>query len=167
MTTGIHINIGKPSIIGYAQADFKTLITDKNLYIDRTAYIHAIENHSNRNLLFVRPRRFGKSLWISILHYYYGVEHKDKFDKLFANTAIGQNPTSSHNTYLILKMQFAGIDIETDASTLYGFRLNVLTGVQTCMGTYSAYFSKDEISWICTHANLDTRQHIEPKAIKR
>ena len=46
---------GNSSIIGYAQADFKTLIADKNLYIDRTAYIRAIENHSNRNLLFVRP----------------------------------------------------------------------------------------------------------------
>ena len=157
MVTGIHINIGKPSIIGYAQADFKTLIADKNLYIDRTAYIHAIENHSNRNLLFVRPRRFGKSLWISILHYYYGVEHKDKFDKLFGNTAIGQNPTPLHNTYLILKMQFAGIDIETDASTLYGFRFNVLTGVQICMGTYPAYFSKDEIDEMKT---IDTPANI-------
>ena len=157
MTTGININVGKPSIIGYAQADFKTLIADKNLYIDRTAYIQAIENHSNRNLLFVRPRRFGKSLWISILHYYYGVEHKDKFDKLFGNLAIGQNPTPLRNACLILKLQFAGIDVDTDASTLYGFRMNVLTGVQTCMGVYTAYFSAEEIAEMKT---IDTPANI-------
>ena len=73
----------KMSIIGYAQADFKTLITANKLYIDRTAFIRQMENHSNTNLLFVRPRRFGKSLWISILHYYYAVDHKDKFDTPF------------------------------------------------------------------------------------
>ena len=157
MVTGININIGKPSIIGYAQADFKTLIEDKNLYIDRTLFIHAIENHSNRNLLFVRPRRFGKSLWISILHYYYGVEHKDKFDKLFGNIAIGRNPTPLRNTYLILKLQFSGIDVDTDASTLYGFRRNVLTGIVDAMGTYSTYFSAEEIAEMKT---IDTPANI-------
>ena len=73
------------SKIGYAEADFKTLITEQKLYIDRTAYIQTMENVSNRNLIFVRPRRFGKSLWISILHYYYGVEHKAAFDTIFGN----------------------------------------------------------------------------------
>ena len=48
------------SIIGYAQADFATLKADNNLYIDRTAYIQSMEDESNRNLIFVRPRRFGK-----------------------------------------------------------------------------------------------------------
>ncbi len=132
------------SIIGYAQADFKTLITDKKLYIDRTSYIQTLENQSNTNLIFVRPRRFGKSLWLSILHYYYGVEHKDKFDTLFGNLAIGQNPTPLRNTYMVLRMQFAGIDVKTDATTYQGFRANVLTGILTCMGTYSNYFSKEE-----------------------
>ena len=100
-------NDSKPSIIGYAQANFATLIADKNIYIDRTGYIRAIENHSNRNLLFVRPRRFGKSLWMSILNYYYGVQHKDKFDTLFGHLVIGKNPTPLRNSHLILTFQFA------------------------------------------------------------
>jgi Predicted AAA-ATPase len=110
------------SIIGYAQADFKTLITDNKLYVDRTAFIEAMENHSNTNLVFVRPRRFGKSLWLSILQYYYGVEHKDLFEMLFGNLAIGQNPTALRNTYLILRLQFAGIDVMTDELTFKGYR---------------------------------------------
>lgn len=136
------------SIIGYSQADFKTLITANKLYIDRTAFIRTLENESNTNLIFVRPRRFGKSLWISILHYYYGVEHKDLFEKLFGAFAIGQNPTPLRNTYLVLRFQFAGIDVETNESTYQGFRQNVLVGLVKCMGAYPSYFSEDNISEI-------------------
>jgi hypothetical protein len=145
------------SIIGYSQADFKTLITENKLYIDRTAFIEAMENHSNPNLIFVRPRRFGKSLWLSILHYYYAIEHKDKFDTLFGNLAIGQNPTPLRNSFMVLKMQFAGIDVETDKSTFNGFRANVMTGITKCMGIYSDYFSPEErakIEIIDTPANM-------------
>lgn len=132
------------SIIGYAQADFKTLIADNKLYIDRTAFIETMENHSNTNLIFVRPRRFGKSLWLSILHYYYGVEHKNMFETLFGLLAIGQNPTPLRNSYMILSLQFAGIDVTTDLSTFNGFRANVRSGILNCMSAYSTYFSKDE-----------------------
>jgi hypothetical protein len=133
------------SIIGYAQANFATLIADKNLYIDRTAYIRTIENQSNRNLIFVRPRRFGKSLWLSIMYYYYGVEHKAEFETLFGHLDIGKNPTSLRNSFLILRFQFAGIDVETDASTYSGFRQNVLVGILNCMKSYPAYFSEEEM----------------------
>ena len=132
------------SIIGYAQADFATLRAENSLYIDRTAYIRAIEFESNRNLIFVRPRRFGKSLWLSIMHYYYAIEYKDMFDTLFGNLAIGQNPTPLRNSFMVLRMQFAGIDVETEHSTYYGFRANVLTGILSCMGAYPTYFSEEE-----------------------
>ncbi len=132
------------SIIGYAQADFKTLIADENLYIDRTAFIRTMEDQSNRNLIFVRPRRFGKSLWLSILQYYYGVEHKDKFETLFGHLAIGQNPTPLRNSYMVLRLQFAGIDVDTDLSTFNGFRANVRSGILNCMSAYSSYFSEEE-----------------------
>jgi hypothetical protein len=145
------------SIIGYAQADFKTLVADNSLYIDRTAFITIMENQSNRNLIFVRPRRFGKSLWLSILHYYYGVEHKDKFETLFGNLAIGQNPTPLRNSYMILSLQFAGIDVETDLSTFNGFRANVRSGIFNCMSAYSNYFSeieRERIAATDTPANM-------------
>ncbi len=132
------------SIIGYAQADFKTLITSNKLYIDRTAFIQNMENQSNTNLIFVRPRRFGKSLWISILHYYYGAEHKDLFETLFGNLAIGRNPTPLRNSYLVLRFQFSGIDVRTDATTFQGFRANVIRGIVKCMNAYPTYFSKED-----------------------
>jgi hypothetical protein len=145
------------SVIGYAQADFETLITAKKLYIDRTGFIQTMENQSNTNLIFVRPRRFGKSLWLSVLHYYYGVEHRDKFDTLFGNLAIGRNPTPLRNSYLVLRIQFSGIEVKTDDSTYKGFRGNVLTGIIDCMKTYPAYFSeadKAEIKALDTPASM-------------
>jgi Predicted AAA-ATPase len=151
------VNAEKGSIIGYAQADFATLIAGNKLYIDRTDYIRKIENESNTNLLFVRPRRFGKSLWISILTYYYGVQYKEQFASLFGHLAIGKNPTPLRNTYMLLTFQFAGIDVETEASTFYGFRQNVLAGILKCMNAYTTYFSEeeqDEIKDIDTAANM-------------
>ena len=148
---------GRPSAIGYSEADFETLITEGKLYIDRTSYIQALENQSNKNILFVRSRRFGKSLWLSILQYYYGVQYKNRFETLFGSLAIGKNPTPLRNSYLILRLQFAGIDVETDASTLYGFRENVKTGILNCMSAYSEYFSeeeRDKIETLDTPANM-------------
>ena len=157
MEKEVFINEEKKSIIGYAQADFATLVKENKLYIDRTSYIRQIENESNTNLLFVRPRRFGKSLWISILMYYYDVQYKERFESLFGHLAIGKNPTPLRNAYMILSFQFAGIDVETESSTFYGFRQNVMTGILLCMSAYSSYFSeeeKDKIEAIDTAANM-------------
>ncbi len=147
----------KMSIIGYSEADFATLISEKKLYIDRTVYIRAMERESNKNILFVRPRRFGKSLWVSTLNYYYGVQYKEQFDALFGHLGIGRKPTPLRNSYLVLKFQFSGIDVETEASTFKGFRANVMTGILRCMSAYSTYFSqeeKEEIKAIDTPANM-------------
>ena len=76
---------------------------------------------------------------------------------LFGHLAIGQRPTPLRNTYLILKLQFAGIDVETDASILYGFRRNVLIGVIEAMRTYSDYFTEEEVAKI---EDIDTPANI-------
>jgi hypothetical protein len=81
--------------------------------------------------------------------FYYKIHnYKDKFDTLFGNLAIGKNPTLLHNTYLVLRMQFAGIDVDTDKATFNGFRANVMTGIIKCMGVYSDYFSKEDMAEI-------------------
>ena len=133
------------AIIGYAEADFYSMITKGHYYVDRTSFIAKLENLGNRNLLFARPRRFGKSLFISVLHHYYDIQFKDEFDMLFGKLDIGKHPTSERNNYLVLLFQFSGIDVSTDERAYNGFRGNVLTGIQECMNAYPAYFSKEEI----------------------
>jgi len=91
------------SIIGYAQADFETLITDNKLYVDRTAYIQALENESNTNLIFVRPRRFGKTFNMSMLRYFFEKtpkSHAALFDSL--NISRSLNLFSFQNLHKVL-----------------------------------------------------------------
>jgi Predicted AAA-ATPase/PD-(D/E)XK nuclease superfamily len=137
--------VANMALIGYAEADFHSLITRGHYYVDRTSFIAEQERLGNRNLLFARPRRFGKSLWISTLHHYYDIRFKDEFETLFGNLYIGKNPTPNRNNYIVLRFQFSGIDVSSDERAYNGFRNNVKTGVQQCMGSYPNYFSDEDM----------------------
>ncbi|OQX02302.1 MAG: AAA family ATPase, partial [Thiothrix lacustris] len=104
--------------IPYGESNFKTVITDGYVYIDKTAYIPTLEN-SGKYLFLMRPRRFGKSLFLSMLEYYYDVAYRDEFDTLFGKLYIGQYPTSHHNTYPVLFMDFSGIDTDNGHDAIY------------------------------------------------
>ena len=79
--------------------------------VDNTAYIRALEDV--KTPVFLRPKRFGKSLWCSMLGYYYDVNCKDRFDELFGKTDIGKNPTPLANSFLVLKFDFSTIQVGT------------------------------------------------------
>jgi hypothetical protein len=90
----------------YAISNFKSLIEEHYYYADRSGHIALIEE-AGKQLLFLRPRRFGKSLLMSMLEHYYDVRNAGDFQKLFGKLAIGQNPTPLHNQYLILHWDFS------------------------------------------------------------
>ena len=92
----------------YAIRDFYALITEGFLYFDRTDRIRVMEQ-LGKELLFLRPRRFGKSLWLSTLMNYYDVAKGAEFERLFGHLAVGQNPTPLHNQYLVMKWDFSAI----------------------------------------------------------
>ncbi len=94
--------------IPYGEANFEALRSDGCLYVDKTKFIEVLESFPKYQF-FIRPRRFGKSLFISMLESYYDLNKKDKFDKLFGDLYIGKNPTPSKNSYLTLMFSFAGI----------------------------------------------------------
>ncbi len=94
----------------YAIANFLTIREENYVYIDRTSYIRTLEGLSGRSLLFVRPRRFGKSLWLNVLSRYYDAALADRFEELFGDLEIGQNPTPLHNRYFVLNWNFSRID---------------------------------------------------------
>ncbi len=81
----------------YAIANFLTIRKEDYLNIDRTSYIRKLENMSGNSFLFVRPRRFGKSLWLNVLKRYYDLALADSFDTLFGDLDIGRNPTPRRN----------------------------------------------------------------------
>jgi len=92
----------------YGICDFYKLMTGGYFYIDRTNRIPRLED-AGEQLVFLRPRRFGKSLLLSMLENYYDVAKADEFDRLFGHLAIGKNPTPKHNQYLVLNWDFSAV----------------------------------------------------------
>ncbi|MEA3429208.1 MAG: AAA family ATPase [Thermodesulfobacteriota bacterium] len=92
----------------YGISDFKKIITKGYFYCDRTDKIPLLEQSDSQ--LFIRPRRFGKSLVLSMLENYYDVAKADEFDEIFGNLAIGKNPTKLRNSYFILRWDFSCVD---------------------------------------------------------
>ena len=92
--------------IPYGMQNFEDVIKEDCYYVDKTPFIEVLED-AHKYFFFIRPRRFGKSLTISMLENYYDINKKDKFESLFGNLYIGHNPTPEHNTYLILHLNFA------------------------------------------------------------
>jgi hypothetical protein len=97
----------------YAISDFHALRTQGYLYLDRTTGIPALEE-AGKQLVFLRPRRFGKSLLLSMLANYYDINTTDQFNALFGDLAIGKNPTPEHNQHLILRWDFSKVSGQGD-----------------------------------------------------
>lgn len=104
--------------IPYGESNFKKVITEGFVYIDKTDYIPKLEA-AGSHLFLLRPRRFGKSLLLSMLEHYYDVAYQAEFDTLFGKLYIGQNPTPTHNTYPVLFMDFSGIDTDGGHEGIY------------------------------------------------
>ena len=99
--------------IPYGMQNFEDVMERDCYYVDKTPFIEKIEE-SNMYFFFIRPRRFGKSLTISMLENYYDINKKDQFETLFGKLYIGENPTPERNSYLILHLNFAMISAALD-----------------------------------------------------
>ena len=95
----------------YGICDFKSIIKENYVYLDRTKYISHIEN-MGKSILFLRPRRFGKSLFLDTMQNYYDIAMKDEFNKLYGRLDIGKNPTDLHNQYFVLTLDFSCVQTE-------------------------------------------------------
>ena len=84
----------------YGIADFLKIQEEGYFYVDRSDRIALLEEAGSQ-LLFLRPRRFGKSLWLSTLENYYDLARADDFERLFGGLKIGRNPTPLRNRYFI------------------------------------------------------------------
>lgn len=135
--------------IPYGISNYEKLINDNYYYVDKTKYIELIENLNEPNLFCLRPRKFGKSLFISLLEYYYGIEHKEKFDKLFNDYYIGKNPTPKANSYYILSFDFSGIETPDKHTTYNTFRHSVKTSIESFLRTYKLLNKTDYEEVLC------------------
>ena len=110
----------------YGMMNFKDIRLDNYYYVDKTSYIPLIEQ-ANRFFFFIRPRRFGKSLTLSMLQHYYDVRTRDIFDDLYGDLYIGKHPTQDRNSYLVLYLNFSGIE-----GGLHNYRQGLDAHCQIC-----------------------------------
>ncbi|KLO21239.1 AAA family ATPase, partial [Marinitoga sp. 1155] len=115
--------------IPYGEQNFERVIMQNYYYIDRTEYIEKLESLNEKNIVFLRPRKFGKTLFLDTLSKYYDINYAEKFEELFKNLYIGKNPTSLKNSYYILKMNFSGIQTENKEKLISSFKNNVISSL--------------------------------------
>ncbi len=94
--------------IPYGWSDFALMRRERSLYVDKTRFLRELEDE--RFAFLIRPRRFGKSCWVSILEHYYDRWRKTNFEAVFAGTDIGQAPTANRSRYVILRFDFSAFE---------------------------------------------------------
>ncbi|GHT43199.1 hypothetical protein AGMMS49965_16480 [Bacteroidia bacterium] len=120
----------------YGNSDFRSIILENYAYVDKTQYIEMLEQESNKNQFFIRPRKFGKSLFFMTLWYYYDLNYADEFDSVFGNLYIGKHPTPERNSYAILQFDFSGLDTSSEEGFVKSFSEKVEMTVTHFLNTY-------------------------------
>ncbi|MDY4077547.1 MAG: AAA family ATPase, partial [Clostridium sp.] len=121
----------------YGKSNYEELIKGNYEYVDKTKYIEKLENLYDTFIFFLRPRRFGKSLFTSVLENYYDINKKNEFENLFGETYIGKNSTPLKNSYYILKFNFSGLITETEESLLNSFNNACIRGINRFINSYN------------------------------
>lgn len=93
-------------------SDYKDVRTERCLYIDKIMFIEKLEHCEDRFVQFLRPKHFGKSLFLSMLSYYYDISYEQDFDQLFYDTYIHDHPTREKNKYHVLTFDFSKLDMK-------------------------------------------------------
>jgi hypothetical protein len=126
------------------KSDFRDIITKNYAYIDKTRFIEYLENEDNPNHFFIRPRKFGKTLFFTMLHNYYDINCKNEFEQIFGNLYIGKNPTPERNSYAILDFDFSGMNTSDMKSFKRSFSRKIQKIVRRFLTTYKHIISDAE-----------------------
>ena len=125
-------------------SNYEELVNDGYYYVDKTPYIKKLEDLSDKRIMFLRPRKFGKTLFTSVIENYYDILKADKFEKLFKETYIGKNPTKLKNSYHILRFNFSGIDTTSEEDTIKGFKSKTMASIKEFAVKYNMDFYINE-----------------------
>ncbi len=141
--------------IPYGIADYRRMKLDNMYYVDKTRFIPLIEA-APYYLFFIRPRRFGKSLWLSLLQHYYDINARDEFDALFGDTWIGSHPTPERNRYLVMAFNFAVVSPDPN-EVRASFEANGETVIRDFLARYERYFSAEDQEQIMGYSTVADR----------
>lgn len=150
-------------LVPYGVADFATVIEQNLYYVDKTMFISELEKQP-RNLFFIRPRRFGKSIFLSMLYSYYDCAQSHKFQSLFGNLWIGQHPTPLQGKYQVLFLDFSQITGNIDKlETKFNSYLSI--NLDAFVRQYSEYYQA-EMEEILAQEDFEEKMELIFKAAK-
>ena len=150
-------------LVPYGVADFVTVIEQNLYYVDKTMFIPELEKQP-RNLFFIRPRRFGKSIFLSMLYSYYDCTQSHKFQSLFGNLWIGQHPTPLQGKYQVLFLDFSQITGNIDKlETKFNSYLSI--NLDAFVRQYSDYYQA-EMEEILAQEDFEEKMELIFKAAK-
>lgn len=150
-------------LVPYGVADFATVIEQNLYYVDKTMFIPELEKQP-RNLFFIRPRRFGKSIFLSMLYSYYDCTQSHKFQSLFGNLWIGQHPTPLQGKYQVLFLDFSQITGNIDKlDTKFNSYLSI--NLDAFVRQYSEYYQA-EMEEILAQEDFEEKMELIFKAAK-
>lgn len=150
-------------LVPYGVADFATVIEQNLYYVDKTMFIPELEKQP-RNLFFIRPRRFGKSIFLSMLYSYYDCTQSHKFQSLFGNLWIGQHPTPLQGKYQVLFLDFSQITGNIDKlETKFNSYLSI--NLDAFVRQYSEYYQA-EMEEVLAQEDFEEKMELIFKAAK-
>ena len=132
--------------VPYGVADFARVMTQNMYYVDKTMFLPELERQPS-NLFFIRPRRFGKSIFLSMLYSYYDCKQKDKFQSFFGTLWVGSHPTPLQGAYQVLYLDFSQITGRIDVLE-ERFNAYLCISIDSFMRSYADFYEKEEVAEI-------------------
>ena len=133
----------KYKLLPYGISDYAQVKREGKYMVDKTMYLERMERAGNF-LFLIRPRRFGKSMFLSMMESYYDIEAKDNFDLLFGDTYVGSHPTAERNEYQVLRLDFSkpGGNKDTIEENVNGY-LDLMYG--DFVSRYAKYYPENYV----------------------
>ena len=156
----------KAKRIPYGVSNFVDIVERNQYYVDKTMYIPKLEDEADA-LFFIRPRRFGKSLFINMLRAYYDINMKGRFEELFGNLWIGSHPTEDQGKFQVLYFDFSRIGGNIDVLQEYfNDYCNII--LDSFIESYSQYYSEEFVRRVKDAATASSKLNlIHTEASKR
>ena len=135
--------MGQYKLLPYGISNYNQIRRDGLYMVDKTMYLERMERAGNF-LFLIRPRRFGKSMFLSMMESYYDIEAKDNFDLLFGDTYVGSHPTAERNEYQVLRLDFSkpGGNKDTIEENVNGY-LDLMYG--DFVSRYAKYYPENYV----------------------
>ena len=146
----------KPKKPPYGQSNFEKIRTENYVYVDKTRFIEQIENEANSYHFLIRPRKFGKSLFLSMLRHYYDICAIDNFEKLFGDLYIGKNPTPKRNSLFVIRFSFSGLD----TNSIERFEISFTAAIRSSIDSFLTQHSSIIENYIALKEKLESRNNV-------